>query len=128
MNKSISAYMTSSPVMLQPDEPLSAAEQIFAKHRIRHIPVVRDQTVCGVLSDREVQFVAGFSEGRTDKVKVADVMTESPFVVTPDAPLSEVASVMADARFGSAVVVEGGKPVGVFTATDALRVLAALLR
>jgi CBS domain-containing protein len=35
---------------------------------------------------------------------------------------------MAERKHGSAVVVEGGKVVGIFTTTDALRALVAVLR
>jgi acetoin utilization protein AcuB len=48
------------------------------------------------------------------------------YCVSPDAPLVEVAREMAEHKYGSAVVVEGPKVVGVFTTTDALRALVAL--
>jgi acetoin utilization protein AcuB len=47
--------------------------------------------------------------------------------VRPDTPVDEVAREMADRRYGCAVVIEGGKVVGVFTTTDALRALSELL-
>jgi acetoin utilization protein AcuB len=60
-------------------------------------------------------------------MKVEDVMTPHPYTVTPGAPLDEVASAMSRRKIGSAVVVEGGRVVGVFTTVDALRLLSALL-
>jgi acetoin utilization protein AcuB len=59
---------------------------------------------------------------------VEDAMSDEPFVVAPDALLEEVAQAMAERRHGSALVVEKAAVVGIFTSTDALRALAALLR
>ena len=50
-----------------------------------------------------------------------------PYTVAPDAQLREVARTMAERKIGSAVVVDGGEVTGVFTTTDALRALAAVL-
>jgi acetoin utilization protein AcuB len=59
---------------------------------------------------------------------VEEAMTDEPFVVPPDAPLEEVAEVMAARKHGSALVVESTTVVGIFTSTDALRALASLIR
>lgn len=55
-------------------------------------------------------------------------MTAEPFRVSPDAPLAKVARHMALYRLGSAVVVDAqDRIVGLFTATDALTVLADMV-
>jgi len=48
--------------------------------------------------------------------------------VSPDAPIDEVVQEMAGKKFGSAVVIDNGKVVGMFTATDALAAFAELLQ
>jgi acetoin utilization protein AcuB len=54
-------------------------------------------------------------------------MTPEPYSVTPDAPLNQVARVMAQRKIGSAVVIERGAVSGVFTVTDALQALVEAL-
>jgi acetoin utilization protein AcuB len=54
-------------------------------------------------------------------------MSQEVFTVSPDSPLRMAAQEMAERKLGSAVVVEHGNVVGVFTATDACRVLALVL-
>lgn len=49
-----------------------------------------------------------------------------PYVAHPDAPLNEVASDMATQKLGSAIILEDGKLVGIFTATDACRALSEI--
>ena len=54
-------------------------------------------------------------------------MTMDVYVVAPNMPLADAARVMAENKYGSAVVVDRSKIVGVFTTIDALHALAELL-
>ena len=58
---------------------------------------------------------------------VAEAMSPEPYTVPPGAPIDAVAIDMARRKIGSAVVVNRGKVVGIFTTVDALRVLSGLL-
>jgi len=60
----------------------------------------------------------------TDTVREA--MSGEPYAVPPGAPLEEVAATMAERKLGSAIVVDRGAVIGVFTTVDALRALAGL--
>ena len=53
-------------------------------------------------------------------------MTTDTYFVTPEAAIGVVASEMALRGYGCAVVIERGKVPGIFTATDALRLLGRL--
>jgi acetoin utilization protein AcuB len=48
--------------------------------------------------------------------------------VTPEAPLAEVVATLLERRIGSAIVIDEGRVVGVFTMVDALRALSDLLK
>ncbi len=61
-------------------------------------------------------------------VRVDEAMTREAFTVGPRASLVRVARHMAERKHGSAVVVERGRVVGIFTTTDALDALAVLLQ
>ena len=61
-----------------------------------------------------------------ETARIADVMSRELLLVSPDTPVPEVARAMHTRRVGSALVVDGGALVGVFTASDAVRVLASL--
>ena len=50
-------------------------------------------------------------------------MTPEVYKVAPDAPLKDVAAHMAQRGYGCAFVMEDRRPVGIFTSTDALRLL-----
>ena len=54
-------------------------------------------------------------------------MTPDPYIVSPEAELDEVVSTMAAKKYGSAVVSDNGKVVGIFTTVDACSAFAELL-
>jgi acetoin utilization protein AcuB len=62
------------------------------------------------------------------KLVVGDAMTEHPYTVSPDAPLDEVVDTMAANKYGSAVIMQNEKVVGIFTTVDACMALGQLLR
>jgi len=58
-------------------------------------------------------------------VLVDEAMTIDVYTVPPTATLAKVAGAMAEHRYGSALIVDGEKVVGIFTTVDAMRALAA---
>jgi acetoin utilization protein AcuB len=120
-------YMTATPVCIQLDAELSDAVQLMQKHAIRHLPVMDGEDLAGVVTDRDLAMIESLLPEEWEQICVAEAMTPEPYAITPDAPLSEVARHMAREKFGCAVVADDeGNVVGLFTTTDALRVLADL--
>lgn len=121
----VQKVMTKLPHTIGSDIPLARAEALMRNEGFRHLPVLDGGKLVGMLSDRDVSLAASLgSEG----MKVEDVMTLDPFVVTPDAPLDNVVMEMAERKLGSAVVrQDNGQIVGIFTAVDGLRVLSETL-
>ena len=126
MKHAIRAFMTPDPHTVERSEHLSAAGRIMQANGIRHLPVVENGRVVGVLSDREVQLVEAFSGGLFRRVLVDDAMTPNPYSADPETPVSEVCRVMAEKKYGCVVIVSDGKPVGVFTSTDGLYALSVV--
>lgn len=120
-------YMTPSPHTVGPTASLREALETMRTLGIRHLPVVDAGVLLGVLSDREVRAVE-LVPGATDKLTVEQVMAREPYFVQVDAPVRDVAAHMALEKLGSAVVMERGNVVGIFTTVDALRALVELSR
>lgn len=123
----ISKYMTTQPQSIAPDATVEEACMLMKKKGIRHLPVVKGEKVVGLLSDRDVKLISGFEEVDAAEIRVADVCASNPYVVKPDAELGDVAATMASKHYGSAVVVDNGKLVGIFTTVDACRALTDVL-
>jgi acetoin utilization protein AcuB len=96
-------------------------------NRIRHLPVLHGGKLVGVITDRDIHLIETLSDVEPTLVTVSDAMTASVYAVNPETPLEEVAQRMAEHKYGSAVVIERGKVVGIFTTVDACRALASRL-
>ena len=120
-------YMTVTPVCIQLDAELSDAVELMQQHSIRHLPVMDGEDLTGVVTDRDLAMIESLLPEEWEQICVAEAMTPEPYAVAPEAPLWEVAKHMARQKFGCAVVTDDeGNVVGVFTTSDALRVLAEL--
>lgn len=119
--------MTRSPHSIGADQKVGLARTLMRGHRVRHLPVLRGGRLVGMISERDIYWIETLKEQAGDELLVSEAMSPSPYAVPPDAPLSEVVREMAEHKYGSAVVLDGAHVVGVFTTTDALAVLAALL-
>jgi acetoin utilization protein AcuB len=123
----VSKFMTTTPVSIKSDASLAEAEKMMNEHSIRHLPVVDGQKLLGIISDRDVNFVESFPDVDPRQVLVGRTMRGTPYSVAPETPLDEVAFTMAEERYGSAVIVQNGHVVGIFTTVDACRCLSELL-
>ena len=119
--------MTPHPRVVSSGHTLAQARQLMRERGIRHLPVVDQGRLVGIVSQRDLYLLETLKGIDPASETVREAMRQDPFTVSPDASLGEVARAMADRRYGSAVVVDRGVVVGLFTTVDALRALAGLL-
>jgi CBS domain-containing protein len=126
----IVGFMTPFPYSIDIDAPLSEARAFMQHHRIRHLPVTAHRAIVGIVTDRDIKLMLGpdFAYPPERELKVRDACAEDPYVVPASTPLALVAETMAKRHIGSAVITKKDALVGIFTSTDACRVLAQLLR
>ena len=119
--------MTTSPHSIGSEQNLETASEQMDRYKIRHLPVLKAGKVIGILSDRDIKLASSFEGFDPSETLVDDIAHEEVYVVSPNAKLDEVVSAMASKKLGSAVVMDNGKLVGIFTAVDALTAFAELL-
>ena len=120
--------MSAEPKTIGKDEPLVAAHRLMQTHRIRHLPVVSGGRLVGIVSERDLYLLETVKSVDPRREPVEEAMTAFPFTVPRCADLAEVARQMWQHRYGSALVVEEGELLGIFTRADALRALSELQR
>lgn len=121
--------MTRHPWVIEEDQPLRVARHVMAEHGIRHLPVVRAGRCVGLLTDRDVNRALNPDVGLPplDELFVSDACRYAPYAVPPGEPLAVVLKHMAHRHIGSAIVLDAGRVLGIFTASDACRLLAGYL-
>jgi acetoin utilization protein AcuB len=131
MSKSIpqvQKHMTTAPHSIGNDQSIARAARMMNDHHIRHLPVLHGGRLLGVLSDRDIKLIETFRDVDPTRVTVEEAMTEQPYSVSPETPLDEVVETMAANKYGSAVIMQNQKVVGIFTTVDACQALCDLLR
>lgn len=120
----LTKYMTTTPFAINFEATLEEAMDVMKDKRIRHLPVMKAGKVFGLVSDRDLKSVYAFAGANPKSLRVGDICVDEPYMTKPDALINEVANEMAARKVGSAVVIDNGKLVGIFTATDACQALS----
>ena len=122
--------MMGSPVTLKPEDTLDLANDIICLGRIRHIPIVKDEKLVGLLSERDLIGTAaikilGLDQKRKSamlkSVLIKDVMARKVITVKGNTPIKTAARLMANKKIGCVPVVENGALIGLLTTTNILR-------
>jgi len=130
MTKSIpllQKYMTTSPYSIGDDQTIESAHKLMREHKIRHLPVLKDNKLVGVITQRDLALIETLRDVDPTKVKIDDAMSTQVYTADPSAPIDEVVLTMAEHKYGSCVAMQNGKVVGIFTMVDACRALGELL-
>lgn len=129
----ISMIMTENVITLKRNDKLEKAEKLFKQHKIRHIPVVQDNAIVGMLSYSDLLRLS-FADVTDDNDTAADVMVYSMFSidqimkkrivsVSPSNSIKEVAEILAQREFHALPVVNNNQLVGIVTTTDLINYL-----
>jgi CBS domain-containing protein len=113
--------MTSNPATVAPDDSCAQAATLMREEDCGSIPVVRDGTLVGIVTDRDIT-IRAVAEGRDAKrTPVSEVMSADPVTVTPDADLEDAERIMRDRQIRRLPVVEDGHLVGIVVTAQLAR-------
>jgi IMP dehydrogenase/acetoin utilization protein AcuB len=126
MNTNISHHMTELPHTIGKDASIRKARELMAEFSYHHLPVLNGGQVVGVVTERDLRVAEALRRDETTKVE--EVMNDEPLFVERTANIKEVLQTMLKKGYSS-VLIRGTKdqPWGVFTTTDAIRLLMALM-
>ena len=123
-------YMTLKPISIHPDESVSKALGLMFDHGIHHLPVVEDEQLVGILSDRDLRKTwRKNSQGEMTLTGDSDLhetvsnrMSRPPICIQEGTSVNEGIKQMVQYQIGSLPVIDSHyKLVGIFTEADAVR-------
>jgi acetoin utilization protein AcuB len=132
----VSKWMTPNPTTLEPSDSIAKAIDLMKEKKIRRIPITSAGRLVGIVSDRDLKDVSP-SRATTldiwelhyvlDKLKLGDIMTRKPWIVSPEMPIEKAALMMMEKKVEGLPVVDAkGKLVGILTEGDVFRALVEL--
>ncbi len=124
--------MTREIVTLAPDETAKTALALCRERRIRHLPVLNEGRLVGIVSDRDLRSATpAFGDPERaealQRVLVEDVMAREVVSALPDDPIEHAANTMREHKIGCLPVVEAGELVGIITTSDVMDALVYLI-
>lgn len=128
LNLPVEEFTTPDPVTASEETTVEELSKLMTEHGVRHIPIVRNGQVTGIVSERDLKVIAGLNLKEKSLISAADVMARDPVTVNAQETLDEVAFQMSSHKIGSVIVNEDGKLLGIFTSTDALNALIEITR
>ncbi len=124
----VEEFTTPDPLSVDETTGLEELHRLMTSEGIRHLPVMRNGELAGIISDRDVRLFAGMSTDDRIGLTAADIMTEDLLSIDASTPLDDAALMMSANKVSSLIVREGDEFLGIFTATDALNALVEVLR
>ncbi|MDP3891345.1 putative nucleotidyltransferase substrate binding domain-containing protein [Nocardioides sp.] len=112
--------LTRPPVAVTSSVSIREAATLMADQRVSSLLVVDGDALVGILTDRDLR-TRVLAAGRDPATPVAVVMTADPVSASADALAFEVLLEMVGRNIHHLPVVAEGRPVGMVTATDLLR-------
>ena len=127
-------WMTKNPLTAGPTTSIKVAWKLIQERRIRHLPVVDEGRLVGIVTDRDLRRVLPSPATSLeihelhyllDKITVSEVMTKDVITTTPFTAIPDAARTLLRNRIGALPVVEGGMLVGILSQTDVLEALTS---
>jgi len=128
--------MQQDVITATPTMSLRQVQRLMHDNRIRHIPVVSDTHLVGIVSDRDIRdalpspattLTKGETNYHMDTTPIDTCMSREVVTVTPDDDMVQAARLLLQHKFGSVPVVVGERLVGVITDTDCLQAFLTLI-
>ena len=133
LNTPVSDIMSTNLITVTCDDSLKEVEQLMQKYHIRHIPVLNENKLHGIISLTDLQRIS-FTDGYNSSEKDVDyviydlltleqVMVKNPVTIHISDTVKKAGSIIIQHDFHALPVVEGEELVGIVTSTDLLKYL-----
>jgi acetoin utilization protein AcuB len=132
----VDRWMTRDVITVPPQEKIINAFELMQGRGIRHLPVVEDGELKGLVTDRDIRLALIPSPLSTpeDRMyhlgaleRIDEIMATDLITVAPTTTIEEAAKLMVQYKIGAVPVVGQGKLVGILTEKDILSVFIEML-
>ncbi|MDD1693696.1 MAG: CBS domain-containing protein [Methanoregula sp.] len=122
--KSIKHYMTTPLISLKSSDSLMDVLSLFNRHRIHGAPVVDNGKLSGIITMSDI--AKAMEKELPLTTRISACMTTDVVEAPSTVKLFEVIRQFREREIGRLIVIEDGKPVGIITQSDIIRVFPSL--
>src|SRR5688572_22486099 len=98
----VEQIMTSPVTTVTPRTPVGEAWTVLQDGRFRHLPVVEDGKVIGMVSDRDLQLAIARAGGDTDAAPLIEaIMWRGVAMTTASTPVADACRLLAEEKVGA---------------------------
>jgi len=125
----VADWMTENVLAVETYDSIAIARQVMAKHRVNQLPVLDNDLLVGIVTDRDIRDAYPTSmmidqtraiDSFAEKVTVEEVMSHDVLIVRPETPLATAVGLLRKHRIGSLPVVKNKTLMGIITRSDIL--------
>jgi acetoin utilization protein AcuB len=133
----VSRLMSRKLITVTPEDSVERAVQLLRQRGVRHLLVLKDGRLVGIVSDRDLKRALDPVKARKKKLLnlggiffllepfvISEIMTRDVVSIGPNATAQMAASLMVDMKFGALPVVKNSRLLGIVTETDLLKYFA----
>jgi predicted transcriptional regulator len=120
----ISTFMSTPLITLPREATLREAVHLFNAHHIHGAPVMNGSDLAGIVTMSDI--IRALDEGQPLETVVADVMTLDVVKASSNIRIFEVVGRFKEREIGRLIVIDDGRPVGIITQSDIIRVFPSL--
>ncbi|MFZ8831402.1 MAG: CBS domain-containing protein [Thermodesulfobacteriaceae bacterium] len=117
-------WMITDVIVVSPKDTVESAIQIMQQHSIRHLPVVEDNRLVGLVTESSLR---PYLSPEKLKLPLREVMIINPITIDPEADIDEAARLIYKYKIGGLPVISEGKLVGIITISDILEAFIELM-
>jgi len=127
VNMLVREIMHPDPIVIGPENSLDEAYALMRGKGVRHLPIVEDGRLLGIVTDRDLRLATSCLQHRpfSPRARLREIMNSPVHTADPLDPVEVVARTMRELKIGCMPVVEEDRTVGIVTGID---LLDAILR
>ena len=119
-------FMSAPPVILDSETSVADACKFMGERHIGSVLLSRREVVYAIFTERDL-ISRVLREGKDLSSVAVGSYASSPLVTaTPTTDVKQAARIMTDLRVRRLVIIQDGKPIGMFTAADLTKAVGSL--
>ncbi|HHV31328.1 CBS domain-containing protein [Caproiciproducens sp. LBM24188] len=108
----VKEIMSKNIASVKSDDTVEKAAQMMKQYDVGSIPVCRENSVVGIVTDRDITLRSAAEGCDTKQQKVSEIMSANPVVGDPEMDVDDAARIMSEKQIRRLPIVQNNSLVG----------------